>query len=132
MSASMTRGNKEKPDVDSAAISLLVAHLASDNQLEREHALQSLVALGAPVVRPLVEALSGREDEVRWEAARALAEIGDPAAGPALVAALEDPLCDVRWVAGVALIALDRGGLVPLLQALMERAAARRLRQGAH
>jgi HEAT repeat protein len=90
------------------------------------------VALGAPAVGPLVEALSGGEDEVRWEAARALAEIGDRAAAPALVAALEDPSCDVRWIAGVALIALERGGLVPLLRALVERASARRLRQGAH
>ena len=132
MAVSMTRGNEARAARDDAAIDVLVAHLASGEQREREHALQSLVALGGPVVGPLIAALSDQEDEVRWEAARALAEIGDAAAGPALVAALEDPSCDVRWVAGVALIALDRSGLAPLLRALVERAPSRRLRQGAH
>lgn len=132
MSVSITRENEGKPAGGTPAVGVLVAHLASGDRLEREHALQSLVALGGAAVAPLIGALADREDEVRWEAARALAEIGDAAAGPALAAALEDPSCDVRWVAGVGLIALGRGGLAPLLRALIERAPSRRLRQGAH
>jgi HEAT repeat protein len=132
MSISVTRACEDNLARDLVAIGLLIAKLASDDRLEREHALRSLVALGSPAVGPLIEALSDPNDEVRWEAARALAELGDPAAGQALVRALEDPSCDVRWLAGVALIALDRHGLAPLLQALTDRAQSRRLRQGAH
>jgi HEAT repeats len=132
VSMSVTSAYEDNQARDSAVIGLLVDQLASDDRLEREHALRALVAVHCPAVGPLIAALSDPDDEVRWEAAGALAEISDPTAGKALVRALEDPSCDVRWVAGVALIALDGRGLVPLLQALVDRAPSRRLRQGAH
>ena len=69
---------------------------------------------------------------MRWEAAKALAEIADPATAPALVAALEDEGPGIRWIAGEGLIALSQNGLVPLLHALARKADSVWLRQGAH
>jgi HEAT repeat protein len=61
-----------------------------------------------------------------------LGEIADPIASTALVQALEDQDGDVRWLAAVALIAIGREGLRPLLTALAERSDSDWLRQGAH
>ena len=70
----------------------------------------------------MVELLKHPDHEVRWEAARALGEIADPRAAPALVVTLEDEGFDIRWLAAEGLIALGPVGLAPLLEALAEKA----------
>jgi HEAT repeat protein len=122
------RGGQSDPGM----ISSLVADLSKKDGAVRERARQSLVAIGAPAVTYLVEALANRNELLRWEAAKALGEIGSPAAAPALVAALEDEVFDVRWLAAEGLIALRGEGLVPLLRALVERPDSLWLREGAH
>ena len=117
---------------DAGTLSSLVAELSKKDGAVRERARQSLVAIGAPAVTYLVEALANRNELLRWEAAKALGEIGSPAAAPALVAALEDEVFDVRWLAAEGLIALRGEGLVPLLRALVERSDSLWLREGAH
>ena len=117
---------------DPGTISSLVAELSKEDGAARERARHSLVAIGAPAVACLIEALASRNDLLRWEAAKALGDIRDPAAAPALVAALEDEVFDVRWLAAKGLIALGGEGLVPLLQALVERSDSLWLREGAH
>jgi HEAT repeat protein len=92
----------------------------------------SLVDIGSPAVPPLIELLGARNKQVRWEAAKALAAIADPAAAGALVKALEDKDFDVRWVAAEGLINIGREGIVPLLRTLIERSDSPWLRQGAH
>jgi hypothetical protein len=114
------------------AVGSLTAQLASDDGLVRVNARQSLVAIGAPAVASLIEALRDANSQVRWEAAKALSEIVDPAAAPALVRALQDRGFGVRWLATEGLIALGSRGLTPLLRALVERSDSVRLRQGAH
>jgi HEAT repeat protein len=66
----------------------------------------------------LITALRSPSHTVRWEAAKALSELADPASAPALVQALTDERFDVRWLAALGLIALRQAGLVPLLDAL--------------
>jgi HEAT repeat protein len=83
-------------------------------------------------VADLIESLASPNKQVRWEAAKALADIADPAAADALVKALEDKIFDVRWLAAEGLINLGREGLVPLLQALIERSDSPWLRDAAH
>lgn len=122
------RGN----DADLGSISSLIAELSRKDGLVRERARQSLVAIGAPAVASLIEALANPSELLRWEAAKALGEIGNPTAAPALVAALEDNVFDVRWLAAEGLIAVGDKGLVPLLQALVERSDSMWLREGAH
>lgn len=117
---------------DLATINSLIADLDSEDGLVRVRARRSLVAIGGPAVRSLVKALASRKQWVRWEAAKAMGQIGDPAAAQALVWALEDDMFDVRWLAAEGLIAIGREALVPLLRALVERSDSEWLREGAH
>ena len=117
---------------DAATISALIADLGSKDGLVRVRARVCLVAIGGKAVGPLVEALASKKRWVRWEAAKALGQTGDPAAAQALVRALEDEVFDVRWLAAEGLIAVGDKGLVPLLQALVERSDSMWLREGAH
>lgn len=96
----------------------LIATFASGDVRVRAAARRALVELGPLAREPLVAALRSPNHTVRWEAAKALSELADPASGPALVQALTDERFDVRWLAAVGLIALGQAGLVPLLQAL--------------
>jgi HEAT repeat protein len=114
------------------SISSMIADLARDVPLVRVSARESLVAIGGPAVPALIEVLGDSNKHVRWEAAKALSQIGDPAAAEALVKTLEDELFGVRWLAAEGLIALGRDALKPLLQALIERSDSDWLRQGAH
>ena len=80
----------------------------------------------------MIEALADHNKWVRWEAAKALGQIGDPSVAHALVGALEDEIFDVRWLAAEGLIAMGREALVPLLGALVEGSDSEELREGAH
>jgi uncharacterized protein YrrD len=110
----------------------LIIDLGVQSATIRERAHSTLVAMGKPAVRPLLEALTNSTEYGRGQAAKALGEIGDLAAAPALVKAMEDGKFDVRWLAARALVALGRDGLPALLQALIERPNSTWLREGAH
>jgi HEAT repeat protein len=122
----------QEPTADSTSLDSLLAALASYDGIARQRARRDLVVIGRPAVAPLIKALTDPNDDVRWEAAKALGQISDPAAAPALVNALEDEVSAVRWLGAEGLIALGRGGLVPLLQALEQRSDSVWLREGAH
>lgn len=113
-------------------IQTLIDELDNPDGLKRRRARISLVTIGYLAVPALIEVLSDEREHVRWEAGKALGEIGDPAAAPALVKLLEDDNQDVRGVASEGLIALDRGSIVPLLRALVKRFSSVWLRDGAH
>jgi HEAT repeat protein len=114
------------------SVEALIANLASHNDSKRVKARHSLVALGKAAVPSLIEALKDSNTLMRWEAAKALGEIGDPGTAPALVRALEDEEFDVRWLAAEALIEMNINALKPLLQALETRGDSAFLQQGAH
>lgn len=113
-------------------IETLIEELDNSDGLKRRRARISLVTIGYPAVPALIMSLSNDRVHVRWEAGKALGEIGDPAAAPALVKLLEDEDQDVRGVASEGLISLDRSSIVPLLQALVRRFSSVWLRDGAH
>ncbi len=117
---------------DAATIDGLIEALASDDGLVRGAARAALVRQGTRAVPALCSALEGPNADVRWEAARALREIGDPEAAPSLVRALEDDGFDVRWIAAEGLITLGQDGLHPLLEDLVQRPPSARLLEGAH
>lgn len=106
--------------------------LSDPDGIVRESARHALVALGHDSVEPLIRALNDSDDQVRWEAAKALSVIRDPAAVSALVTALDDELFGVRWLAAEGLTALGQDGLRALLPALMHHADSAVLRHGAH
>jgi uncharacterized protein (DUF302 family) len=110
----------------------LIMNLSSSDEILRIHSRESLVKIGKPAVPQLVEALMRGSHWLRWEAAKALGEIGDPTAAPVLVEALKDEEFDVQWLAASGLIKMKTGGIEPLLHALMTEIDLPRIREGAH
>ncbi len=119
-------------DKAKATASQLVERLSLADGMARDAAREAIVKIGKPMTPRLVQLLSSPDEQLRWEAAKALAAIGDPAAAPALVGALEDPSFGVRWLASSGLITLGRDGLRPLLIALMQNSGTVLLRSAAH
>ena len=71
--------------------------------------------------------------KARWEAAKALSEIGDIKSIPILVKALEDPETDVAWLAAKALEKFKKAAWPVLLGALVEHGSKSvSLQHGAH
>jgi HEAT repeat protein len=118
--------------VDRSTVESLIKALGDEDGLVRHQARLALVEMGRPVVPFLVDALRDHSDHRRWEAAKALSQIGDPAAAPALVSILEDENFGVRWLAAEGLIAAGTKGLAPLLDALVKHSDSAWLREGAH
>jgi hypothetical protein len=121
---------EEKAKVET--IETLIDNLGSADDDVRVKARRSLVARGKTAVVSLARALEDKKYLMRWEAAKALSEIGNPAAAPALVKALEDEEFDVRWIAAEGLIKMNIHGAIPLLQALKSRGDSTLLQEGAH
>jgi len=97
----------------------LIAKLGDEDGLVRQEARIALQALGKPSVPQLCWAMKSKDKHVRWEAAKALAELADPESVPWLIKALDDREFDIRWLAGIALIRIQLPALVPLLEALL-------------
>ena len=75
---------------DAGAVLPLVALLEDSDHLCAELAANALVEIGAPAVTALIDVLSGGSRPARLQAARALAQIGDQRAIPALFAVLDE------------------------------------------
>jgi HEAT repeat protein len=101
--------------VHHANIQSLIANLGNKNGCVRIRARETLVNIRSQAVTSLVSALQDRDWRVRWEAAKALGEIGDARAAPALVGALEDARSGIRWLAAGGLIAIGREALPPIV-----------------
>jgi len=130
----MSRLPQERPETGppaDPAIASWTAALASKERREREAARLALVSRGTEALDALVECLADGRHHVRWEAAKALADLADARAAPALVRLLEDEESGIRWLAAEGLIALECDGLPALLGAL-EHGHSQRLREGAH
>lgn len=110
----------------------LVAQLRSGDAAGRERARQRLVELGKLVTPSMVRLLDDRDDHIRWEAAKVLQAIADPAAALPLIDAMDDRNDDVRWVASEALVALGFEGLRPLLAAMISRNESVQFYRSAH
>jgi HEAT repeat protein len=103
----------------------LLKDLGSSDPNVRNHSRLRLVAQGMPVVVPLVQLLATSPSElVRWEAAKALGEVGDIHSATALAAALDDAHQEVRWAAARSLIALGPEGLRQTLTLLLTKAGS--------
>lgn len=100
----------------------LMETLSNKDGLLRQDARKALMAMGAPTVLPLAEALEhSKSDQVRWEAAKALGAMHDVRAIPALITALADRDSDVVWLAAVGLNAFGKKAWPELLQELVDK-----------
>lgn len=111
----------------------LLADFTCEDVIKCQKARRLLVSMGSDAIPHLVKGLSNKRHWVRWEAAKALGQIGDAAAAKALVSALEDNEFDVHWLAAEALINIGLKSLEPLLETLADHGdKSVFLRQGAH
>lgn len=110
----------------------LLNALCSDNGMERQRAREALVAKGKDVIGFLMELLAHPKHIYRWEAVKALDEIGHPASMPLFIQALEDDNCDVRWIAAKGLIKHGMLSVGPLLKSLIEKSDSVFVLAGAH
>jgi len=86
----------------------------------RLEAATALGLIGDPTaVKPLVQAIRGRDQELRQTAARALVRIGRPAAAP-LVSLFKEADASVREQASQALVEIGRPAFEPLCCGLYE------------
>jgi HEAT repeat protein len=98
----------------------------------RHEAREELIRHGEAALPVLLEKLSHRDWHVRWEAVKALGEIGTQDVIEPLMGMLEDDDTGVRWAAMRGLIHLKREAVRPVLLALTRRFDSARFRQGAH
>ncbi len=118
-----------KPTAD---VKELLTGLRSKDGFKRELAREELVRIGKPAVTPLVELMKSKNQQLRWEACKALGSLEEPGASPALVEALRDGSAEIRWLAAEGLIALGTKAIVPILQALQTQFDSILIREGAH
>ncbi len=109
----------------------MARQLQDSNGARRAKAREELVARGEEAVAVLLPLLTDPDKQTRWEAAKALAAVGSPAAAPAVIPLLEDKDAGVRWLAAQALVASGHVAVPLLLRRLMEPPDSQYLRQGA-
>lgn len=117
---------------DTETLKTLVADLGSQDGIVRAMARQALVSIGGKSVTMLSNLLKSKDQGQRWEAAKALGQIGDRSAVGALTKALGDEIFDVRWLAAEGLIGIGQPSVAPLLHALIEHSDSIWIREGAH
>lgn len=110
----------------------LVAELNSRDIRTIEKARLCLLTVGEDAVPYLVSALNDEDRNVRWEAAKTLAQMRNPALAPVLTRGLENKDPDIRWLSAEGLLALGKDALFPLLSALVENPTSSSLIHGAH
>jgi HEAT repeat protein len=88
---------------DPAAIHPLIQALSLPDRLMARLAADALIAIGEETVPALIDVLQNNSQGARLEAARALGEIGDPRAIPALFNALDEDSAILEHWAGESL-----------------------------
>jgi HEAT repeat protein len=97
----------------------LIAELTSGSDTRAEAAALQLAAEGPQSLAILKELIAEANPEVRWWAARALAEVEDPGVTPLLVQALGDPSAEVQQCGALALSCRPDSQAIPdLIQCL--------------
>lgn len=110
---------------------LLIALAEGHGELHRA-ANRALRDLGDTVADTLVTALNHPDSHVRWHAARALGQIGNPVGIETLVEGLHDEHPAVRWATASVLASLDAQALPFILRALIRRPLTEPYRQAVY
>jgi HEAT repeat protein len=99
---------------------LLCALAEGHGELHRA-ASRALRDLGDTATDSLIKALNHPDSHVRWHAARALGQIGNPRGIDTLVEGLHDDHPAVRWATASVLASLDAQAIPSILRALIRR-----------
>ncbi len=116
----------------SKTIEELIKDLSNTNGIIRQKARYELVKMGNPALDYLLELQSAEKHLVRWEAVKAISEIGTKNSIPILINALEDEEFDVRWLAAEGLIEIGHDSVYPLLKAFISNKESVHLKEGVH
>jgi len=110
--------------VISKPIGSLIRSLSSDDGAIRQNARAALTTLGNSAVDPLIDSLESENGQARWEASKALGDIGGKDAVRALVKELDDNNRDVRWIATAGLMRSGDQVMEPLLHELIVKSGS--------
>lgn len=110
----------------------LIKDLSNPDGIRREKARYALVKIGNPVLDSLVELQGSQKHLARWEAVKAISEIGTAGSIPILINSLEDEEFDVRWLAAEGLIEIGHSSVYPLLKAFISNKDSIYLKEGVH
>jgi hypothetical protein len=116
----------------SKTIEELIKDLYNNNGIIRQKARYELVKMGNPALDYLLELQGAEKHLARWEAVKAISEIGTKSSIPILINALEDEEFDVRWLAAEGLIEIGRDSVYPLLKAFISNKESVHLKEGVH
>jgi HEAT repeat protein len=105
--------------------------LTDPDSRKRAEAREQLLALGRAAVPAFLTALTDRNANARWQAAKALSRLHDPDTAPDLMDAMEDDDFGVRWLAAEGLIAMGPACLETVLEGLTSCFDSVRMREGA-
>ena len=110
---------------------LLCALAEGHGELHRA-ASRALRDLGDSATDTLIGALHNPDSHVRWHAARALGQIGNPRGIDTLVEGLHDEHPAVRWATASVLASLDAQAIPAILRALIRRPMTEPFRQAVY
>ncbi len=116
----------------SKTIENLIEDLSNPNGIIRQKARYELVKMGNPALDYLLELLGAQKHLARWEAVKAISEIGTADSIPILINALEDEEFDVRWLAAEGLIDIGHSSVYPLLKTFISNKDSVHLKEGVH
>lgn len=126
---------QEKKTSDTTAgpeLEQLVQRLQDRDGVVRERAREQIVSMGQAATESLLPLLGHKKEQDRWEAVKALSEIGDPATTERMITLLRDDDSDVAWLAALALINIGPSSVVPMLERVIDQRESVRIRRGAH
>ena len=116
----------------SSRIEELIIDLSNTDGIKRQKARYELVKMGNPALDYLVELQNSEKHLARWEAVKAISEIGSKVSIPILINALEDEEFDVRWLAAEGLIEIGHDSVYPLLKTFISNKDSVHLKEGVH
>lgn len=130
--ASSRLANGEAYDGEGAppAVAELLRVMDGRDGVARERARKQLVAMGPDVVPHLIHASHGGHWQLRLEATRALAAIGEPASTEALARQFDDAP-EIGWAAAEGLVHMGLPGVRAVLQQIVQNPSSHGVRVAA-
>lgn len=113
-------------------IKKLINLLSGEDGIARQKARHQLVEIGEPAIDYLIELQYSSNHQARWEAIKAIGQIGSDEAIPVLINSLEDSKFDVRWLAAEGLIEIGKSAIKPVVNAFLENHDSAFIKEGLH